>query len=89
MQRSSKIASSALLTLALTTGLIGATSPALAAEGNRVVVTAGSETRARALCFDKQREYSTMRVRITQSCSWFGTDFTTGRVSYAFYWTAS
>ncbi|MBB2922237.1 hypothetical protein [Cellulomonas cellasea] len=89
MQRSRKIASSALLTLALTTGAIGATSPAHAVEGNRVYVEAGSEARARALCLDKQSQYSSMRVRITKSCHLWGVDYPADRYYYAFYWTAS
>ena len=84
----------ALLTAAVaSTVFAGAAAPAQAEpEGNRVIVSGYNYENVRARCFDKQREYSSMRVRITQSCIYIGQNIGTQQhLSYgwAFWWAAS
>ncbi|WP_332668137.1 hypothetical protein [Aeromicrobium sp.] len=91
MIRTKKIASTALVSAVVTSGLLfgSSTSAQADGEGNRVIVSGyGSYEHVRSRCFDQQRAYSSMRVRITQSCTYIGQNQNL-QYGFAFWWTAA
>lgn len=90
MIRSKKIATTALVSAVVTGGLLvgSSTSAQADGEGNRVIVSGYGYENVRSRCFDQQRAYSSMRVRITQSCTYIGMT-QRGEYGFAFWWTTA
>lgn len=92
MNSTKKVATSVVVSLVAAGGLlVGApTSAAADARGNMEVVSAwGSHQSVRARCMDKMRSYASMRVRITQECTYVGQTQPHLQYGYAFWWTTA